>query len=78
MFVFVGLFIALPGLLKYADDQAKQKAYENLPDGHRLMCNIPSVTFLQIILITKQRESINLFCGVMILKAAMYCICIIN
>jgi hypothetical protein len=42
MFVFVGLFIALPGLLKYADDQAKQKAYENLPDGHRLMCNIPS------------------------------------
>ena len=42
MFVIVGLFITLPGLLKYADDQEQQKIYENLPDGHRMMCNIPS------------------------------------
>ena len=42
MFVIVGMLIALPGLLKYADDQAKQKVPENLPDGHKMMCNNPS------------------------------------
>ena len=42
MFVIVGLSIALPGLIKYADDQAQQKTLENLPDGHRMMCNTPS------------------------------------
>jgi len=42
MFVLVGLSIALPGLIKYADDQAQQKSYDNLPEGHRMMCNMPS------------------------------------
>ena len=41
MFVVVGVSIALPGLIKYADDQALEKAYENLPDGHKMMCNTP-------------------------------------
>ena len=42
MFVVVGISIALPGLLKYADDQARIKIHDDLPEGHRMMCNIPS------------------------------------
>jgi len=42
MFIVVGIVVALPGLLKYVDDQNQQKIYENLPDGHLMMCNIPS------------------------------------
>ena len=42
MFVIVGLGIALPPLLKYVDYEAQEKAHSNLPEGHRMMCNIPS------------------------------------
>lgn len=41
MFVLVGLTIALPPLLKYADHQAQKEAYSNIPEGHMMMCNIP-------------------------------------
>ena len=42
IFVIVGISIALPPLLKYADDESRQEAYNNVPEKYRMMCNIPS------------------------------------
>ncbi|QLH02871.1 hypothetical protein C5F47_04565 [Nitrosopumilus cobalaminigenes] len=42
LFVIVGISIALPPLLKYADDEARQAAYNNVPEKYRMMCNTPS------------------------------------
>ena len=41
IFVIVILSIALPPLLKYANDEAQRKSLGEINDSHKLMCGIP-------------------------------------
>ncbi len=41
IFVIAILSIALPPLIKYANDEAQRKLLDELDDAHKLMCGIP-------------------------------------
>jgi hypothetical protein len=41
IFVIAILSIALPPLVKYANDEAQRKLLDDVDDAHKLMCGIP-------------------------------------